>query len=200
MDVRHSPRRRLLAIAVGLITLVFAGVALATIPDGGGVISGCYAKSTGALRVVDSSTTQCKGGEASLAWNQTGPQGPKGDPGPQGPTGDPGSQGPQGPKGVTGPAGPAGPAGPQGPQGPITSPNYEVAWSGFVDVPYIGEVTATAVCPEGKKAVSGGFEEAGAKITGSVPGAYLASWEVTARNDIYVPGANFAAYALCANG
>jgi hypothetical protein len=200
MDVRHSRRRRLAVTAVGLVTLVFAGVALATIPDGGGVINGCYAKKDGSLRVIDTSVAQCKGGEAPLTWNQTGPQGPKGDPGPQGSKGDPGPQGQQGPQGDAGPAGPDGPAGPQGPQGPITSPDYEVVWSGWVDVPYFGEVTATAVCPDGKKAVSGGFDEAGAQITRSAPGAYLASWEVSARNAIYVPGANFAAYALCANG
>ena len=113
MDVRHSPRRRLLAVAAGLITLVFAGVALATIPDDGGVISGCYAK-TGALRVIDAATSQCKSGETALSWNQAGPNGPRGDSGPQGEKGYPGAQGPSGPKGYTGPTGLQGQQGPQG--------------------------------------------------------------------------------------
>ena len=42
-------------VAAGAI----AGVAYATIPDGSGVIHACYTKSSGALRVIDSSVTNC---------------------------------------------------------------------------------------------------------------------------------------------
>src|SRR5215467_13694795 len=80
------------------VLAVGSGVALATIPGSGGVVSGCYAKKDGTLRVIDS-TAQCRSGEAALNWNQTGPQGPQG------------AQGPQGPQGATGPQGVAGVSG-----------------------------------------------------------------------------------------
>jgi len=109
-------------LAAGVAVLALGGgVALATIPGPGGVIHGCYAKFSGAVRVID--TGQCKSTENPLSWNQTGPQGPMGPQGPkglQGAKGDPGAQGPtgqQGPKGDTGTAGPSGEQGPQGPQG-----------------------------------------------------------------------------------
>ena len=88
-DSRLRPRRGILtAAAAGLAVLaVGGGVALATIPGGGGAISGCYAKKDGSLRVIDASSATCKAGEAALVWNQTGPQGPKGDQGPKGPQG-----------------------------------------------------------------------------------------------------------------
>ena len=112
------------AIAIG------AGVAGATIPDGEGVIHGCYLKSGGQLRVVDDGTTTCGSKETALNWNS---KGVKGDPGPAGPAGATGPAGPAGPSGPAGPegpagaagadgkdgaTGPAGPAGPQGEQGP----------------------------------------------------------------------------------
>jgi len=73
--------RRLRTTAFTLIVaVVTAGaVAYAAIPDGSGVIHGCYSKRDGALRVIDPSTgDSCSGKELSLAWNQTGPQGPPG--------------------------------------------------------------------------------------------------------------------------
>ena len=63
--------------------LLMAIIAFATIPGPNGVISSCYRKIDGALRVVDS-TEQCKSNEEALTFNQTGPQGPVG---PQGPSG-----------------------------------------------------------------------------------------------------------------
>lgn len=69
---------------------VAGGVAYAAIPDSSGTIHACYAKSGGALRVIDSAAS-CKSGETSLNWSQ---------------------------QGVPGPAGPAGPTGPVGPAGP----------------------------------------------------------------------------------
>jgi hypothetical protein len=60
------------------------GIAYATIPDGSGVIHGCYQKNQGTLRVIDTGTTQtCSSSEAPLTWSQTGPQG---QPGPTGPS------------------------------------------------------------------------------------------------------------------
>src|SRR5436190_19557914 len=96
-DARSRVRgRRLAAVAFGLaLTLVGGGAALATIPNGG-TINACYAKGTGAVRVIDASSAQCKGSESPLSWNQTGQQGPKGAGGPQGPKGGQGDRGLQG--------------------------------------------------------------------------------------------------------
>ena len=117
--------------AAGLLVLaVGVGVATGAIPDGRGVIHGCYQKNEGQLRVIDTGRGErCRPSETALSWNQqgphgaAGPQGPKGDTGPQGPKGDTGATGPQGPQGGTGDTGPQGPkgdtgaTGPQGPQG-----------------------------------------------------------------------------------
>ena len=82
--------KRKLTVALMIVPALAlaAGVAYATIPDGQGVIHGCYSKSGGALRVIDSSVTNCKASETSLAWGVTGPAG---EPGPVGPPGAPGS-------------------------------------------------------------------------------------------------------------
>ena len=80
------------------VAVVFiAGVAIASIPDSGGVIHGCYRTTTGALRVINTGTGQtCVAGEVALNWSQIGPRGPmgaRGSPGPRGPQGSPGPQG-----------------------------------------------------------------------------------------------------------
>jgi hypothetical protein len=68
--------------------LVAGGIAYATIPDGGGVIHGCYLKGLGTLRVIDTDKAQsCSKLENPLNWSQTGPQGPQGPQGPTGPAG-----------------------------------------------------------------------------------------------------------------
>ena len=66
--------------------LVLAGsVAYAAIPDGGGVIHGCYLKAVGTLRVIDSPGQHCLNGlETPLNWSQTGAEGPSGPTGPAG--------------------------------------------------------------------------------------------------------------------
>lgn len=56
---------------------------------------GCVNNSTGAIRIVQSSTT-CKSTEHKIHWNQVGPPGPRGPRGPQGAQGPPGPQGPPG--------------------------------------------------------------------------------------------------------
>jgi uncharacterized protein YjbI with pentapeptide repeats len=66
-----------IALALMVTTVVFARIP-AKIPDANGVVHGCYSKTTGALRVTDSS---CAAGEKKLSWNQKGIQGPKGDKG-----------------------------------------------------------------------------------------------------------------------
>ena len=71
------------------------------------VLFGCVNNSSGAIRIVDQSTT-CKSTEHKIHWNQVGPQGPQGSRGPQGPQGPQGLEGPQGPQGLQGPQGPSG--------------------------------------------------------------------------------------------
>lgn len=120
--MKLNTRPKLLAALGTLALAIAAGTAYASIPGPDGVIHSCYTKSTGAIRIIDSAAN-CKSGETSLNWNQTGPAGtpglagpigPKGVTGPAGPAGSAGPAGPQGPKGTTGASGPTGPAGPSG--------------------------------------------------------------------------------------
>jgi len=116
---------------VALVALLLVTVASATIPDGGGVVHGCYTKSGGALRVIDDSVTNCKSTETSLTWNQTGP---KGSTGARGVTGD------------TGATGPAGSAGASGYQVVVVDSSNDTS----------DYKTATAICPAGKQILGGG--------------------------------------------
>src|SRR5687768_4568474 len=89
--------------AAGLIAVASA-ITYASIPAPNGVINGCYGKSGGSLRIIDSQQ-KCGSNETSLNFNQTGVQGPIGL---QGPQGIPGPAGPLEPAGLQGMAGPAG--------------------------------------------------------------------------------------------
>jgi hypothetical protein len=121
--MRNDLSRRALVLSVAALALaVGAGVAYATIPaSGSGVISGCYEKRTGILRVIDAEAgKKCTQYETPISWNQGGPEGPVGDKGPtgdKGPQGDPGLAGDKGPTGDKGPIGGPGPVGDKGPQG-----------------------------------------------------------------------------------
>jgi hypothetical protein len=130
-------RRELLAAVAGAVAAmaVTGGVALATIPDSGGVIHSCYSKSGGAIRVIDAGVTQCAKSETALDWNLKGQKGDPGTPGAAGATGPPGPPGPQGAqgtKGDTGDPGPQGLQGPPGPQGPAGADGSKFV-AGFVD-------------------------------------------------------------------
>jgi hypothetical protein len=73
----HIPRRAL--VISGAAAVILAGgatAAYASIPDGNGVIHGCYLKSNGNLKVINSASQACKSDEKALNWNQTGPAGP----------------------------------------------------------------------------------------------------------------------------
>ena len=59
------------------------------------VITGCYQKVNGQLRIVNNAS-QCRPSEIAISWNILGPQGPAGPQGPEGP------QGPSGPAGTDG--------------------------------------------------------------------------------------------------
>jgi hypothetical protein len=81
-------RRSRWIVVIGAVAAVAAGVSYAAVPGGNGVISGCYDKQSGQLRVTDTQTNQpkgCSAKEAALDWNQRGPQGPQGPEGPPGP-------------------------------------------------------------------------------------------------------------------
>ena len=86
---------RWLKVALPTAAVLGAGtaVALAAIPSASdNVIHACYATNGGQLRVIDADANQtCTTGEATLTWNQTGPQGPPGDVGPPGDSGSSGS-------------------------------------------------------------------------------------------------------------
>jgi hypothetical protein len=83
--LRPSPAA---ATAVLALAIACGGVALAAIPDSAGVIHGCYADDTGALRVFDTAAAgrPCSNTETALSWNQKGVPGPQGPAGPRGPS------------------------------------------------------------------------------------------------------------------
>jgi hypothetical protein len=87
MSLLTGGRARWAALGVIVFGLAASGIAYASIPDADGTIRACYMKSGGALHVIDASVNNCKSGETSLTWNQTGPTGPAGPTGPQGPPG-----------------------------------------------------------------------------------------------------------------
>ena len=82
----------------------------------GGVITACYNRTNGELR-VETTTVPCRNHEERISWDQVGQQGPPGEKGDTGPAGAQGIQGPAGPQGETGSTGPSGATGPTGPQG-----------------------------------------------------------------------------------
>jgi hypothetical protein len=87
MRFRTGRGVRLLALVAVAIAVTAGGVAYATIPDGN-VIHGCYQKSNGTLRVVDTGAGgACSSQEKSLDFSQMGPSGPSGASGPSGPPG-----------------------------------------------------------------------------------------------------------------
>ena len=79
-------KRTTIIIAAVTAALASGGAAVASIPDGTGVITTCY-DSSGSLRVIDTATTTaCPSGQTKLAFNQQGRQGPTGPRGPAGPS------------------------------------------------------------------------------------------------------------------
>ena len=67
---------RLIVLATAAAGLAAAGIAYASIPGADGVITGCAAKSSGTLRVIDAQTANCSQKEIRLDWNEQGPRGP----------------------------------------------------------------------------------------------------------------------------
>jgi len=96
--------KRPMVVMMSAIAVAVAGVATYALIPEGGVISACYVKNTGALRVIDPAVTACRAGEISLSWNQQGVPGPAGADGADGADGAEGPAGPAGPDGQPGPA------------------------------------------------------------------------------------------------
>src|SRR3954466_5838238 len=70
-----APKKLTLALAGAVAALALASIGFAAIPDGGGVIHGCYKKDTGALRVSHTTANApkaCTDKESPLDWNQRG--------------------------------------------------------------------------------------------------------------------------------
>jgi hypothetical protein len=100
----NAPKRDhskiMLFSGITLALLVGGGITYAVIPSNN-VITGCYTKTGGTIRVIDATTGSCTSKETRLDWNVQGPQGPQGVQGPQGLRGDVGPQGPAGANGVS---------------------------------------------------------------------------------------------------
>jgi hypothetical protein len=108
---RRSRAVRVVAAAATAGVLAVAGFGVASalspnsVPDASGVYHGCYAKSGGALRLIDTGAGQsCNTNEVAVTWNKTGQKGPQGLQGAQG------VQGPQGIPGIPGHTGATGPS------------------------------------------------------------------------------------------
>ncbi len=56
----------------GAALTALVGVAALTIPDANGVVHGCAARTSGALRVIDNATQNCTSSELAINWNQAG--------------------------------------------------------------------------------------------------------------------------------
>jgi hypothetical protein len=168
------------AFAVGVVAA--GGVALAAIPDGNGVINGCYATKGGDLRVIDLAKGQtCKAGEVGLNWNLRGPTGP------QGPQGLAGGQGQKGDKGEPGLSG-----------------VEQVTASVDLGDPDNGKA-ATATCPTGKRVISGGYTIIGqapahVAVDENLPTADGTGWHAYLRNEYVEDGTGWglAVTAVCA--
>ena len=86
-------RRGVVALASAAALLAIAGVAYATIPDGGGVYTACRLNGVGTIRLIDPSgpgsslLSHCTGLETQIQWNEKGQKGDTGATGPAGPAG-----------------------------------------------------------------------------------------------------------------
>ena len=126
--------------AAGGLVLGGSAVAAAQIPGHDGVISACYPKSGGKLRILDAHSASCRKRETVLTWNQSGPQGPTG---------------PGGPAGSSGPAGPSGAAGPAGADGAHGVIGFTRVTHSIPMPPAVSGIWINR-CPPGKVALGGG--------------------------------------------
>jgi hypothetical protein len=72
-------------LALAALVLAVRGVAIGSVPAKSGVITACYAKHGGKMRIIDASKKgkagKCRRSERKLTWNQKGVAGTPGTPG-----------------------------------------------------------------------------------------------------------------------
>jgi hypothetical protein len=68
--MKRLGRRGVAVACVVVVAIAVGGIAYASIPDSNGVIHGCYVKTTGKLRVIDSAGNECLSSEKPLSWSQ----------------------------------------------------------------------------------------------------------------------------------
>ncbi len=84
MKGRFGGRVTRLVVLCGVGLTLAAGIAYATIPDGGGVYTACMLKSLGTIRIIDPSLPasntlgHCTSVETQISWNRDGQQGTPG--------------------------------------------------------------------------------------------------------------------------
>jgi hypothetical protein len=169
----HRGRWAASTTAIALLFVIGSTVALASIPASDGLITGCFARVGGDLRVIDPSSSNCKSNEIQLPWNQQGLPGPRG---------EQGDQGEQGPPGLSG---------------------YEVVDTATANVDPLDYAQITAYCPTGKNVLGGGFfiNVLGTlEVVESAPtsAAGLSGWHIVAFNHSDSVTGNLIAYATCA--
>jgi hypothetical protein len=125
MKILHI--RALIVIGAALILMIGGAVAYAQIPSADGTITGCYMKSGGSIRIIDTGAS-CKSSETKLTWNQ------KGQPGTNGTNGTPGTNGTNGVSGWE-----------------IVTRSDDDG-----DIANIKSLGTIIVCPTGKKVTGGG--------------------------------------------
>lgn len=163
----------LMFVALGTTPLVQAAERL-VVPTNSVGTPQLKAGAVTAAKIKNGSLTAAKFAPGQL---QPGPQGPKGDDGAQG------APGAQGPKGDTGPAGVSG---------------YELATAAG-QIPAGGANAVIATCPDGKKAVGGGYAAGQfVETKQSLPINGNTAWDVLAQNQANVSTSLFV-YAVCVN-
>jgi hypothetical protein len=151
---------------------VFGGVAYAAdggIPGPGGLITGCYSKQNGQLRVIKANKHCDRKLERQVKWSQKGPRGLTGLRGANGAVGAIGAVGAKGATGAPGTPGTPGATGPTGPAGPITStlPSGVTLKGHFAIRLYNGVAAAQRV----DTAISFGFTLSAAPTANFIPNA-----------------------------
>jgi hypothetical protein len=124
---------QLTAIVIALAAVVaLPMIASAAIPNGN-TYNACALKTSGALRVIDTSKHQtCKTTETAISWSKTGARGPQGAPGVNGTNGAAGATGANGTNGAAGATGASGVVTMQSLAGPVAQIALSVSVLQFI--------------------------------------------------------------------
>jgi hypothetical protein len=158
-------RTRTIAVVAGAVAVAAAaaGIAVASIPDGVGNIHACAKLGGGELRAIDPGAGDaCRTNEVTLQWNVIPPHGPTG---------------PQGPQGPAGPQGPKGPQGASGANAVSYDPKTMTVAASVAAAQQIGGFFASLTCPQGTKALLGGWDFS--VWAGSKPPPMGESWPIS---------------------